>query len=396
MTRGRRVSIIGIVALATAACGSAPVASPGLSAAASPAPSTVSPTGTASVTPSVTIPTPESWLRPTLQNTCAGLTAGFAPPTFELYPQIGHLGVDFGPERAIPHRLPDATFNFEPAVFNEDAGDLPAGLDVPMEASLFYTGVSYAAIAPIELVSLHLTVHTEGQQGLPIPIRWERRGVVTWDVVASGVPDVDGIASVEFAAEWTDRCFTYSGHARLDGVTLFSTTTTAGCRISPDQDMFWDELNDTFGDPIFVDGQPVDVFWQKAEARYVPVGGPGGDSAPAYASWDRTAAPVVADPSAVLRVAQSTPEFELLTMMSYFYDRADIIDALKVLGQTYPPPNPAAVFHREPPRQADGSFNLRVPKSPGRYMAWLDFTFSSRCATGRAWSVFSLTVQDPA
>lgn len=381
----RRRSILAIVPLVAAACGSTPLASADLST----APSTNPPASSASS------PTAGPSIPPTLADSCDGLPADYAPPTITFEPHIGHLSLTFGAERVVPHEFPDATFAFDPVVYDQEVRDVPAGFDVPMAVSLFYSGVNRDAMAPIELVSLSITVEIEGLPSVPLTLETDRRGVDWWDAVASGVPDLDGTASVEFAAEWTDRCFNYSGHARLEGVSLFSTTRTAGCRISPDQDVFWDELNDTFGDPIFVDGQPVDVFWQKAEARYVPVGGPGGDSAPAYASWDRAAAPVVADPSAVLAVAQSTPAFELPTMVSYFFDRADIIAALEVLGQTYPPPNPDFVSRREPARQPDGSFNLRVPKSPGRYMAWLDFTFSSRCATGRAWSVFSVTVRDP-
>ncbi len=77
-------------------------------------------------------------------------------------------------------------------------------------------------------------------------------------------------------------------------------------------------------------------------------------------------------------------------MEAYGFTRRSVVGAV----EDYPPAGLRQAFHRIASPRVDGSFRLRVPDEPGRYVASLTMDFEWACGTGTASAVFSLTATE--
>ena len=331
------------------------------------------------------MPSPQPSLTPTLATSCTDLPTAYAVPRAYVNSEIGHVSTEFGPELVASREYPDRTFTFDPAP-TADIELLPAGYAVPVNLWIAYDFDAVASIGPISLTSVTAEIRVDGLGRKVLPVEWTKDGASDWGLVVDGVPDVDAVARVDLGIEWRDRCFTYSATTTLRDVQLVSTTTTAGCSLR--KKAYFDDLESALAAPLAVGSGEARLVSPVNEARYLPLISAGIDAHPAYA-WDREGATVTAQPGEVLVVRRDLPGFELQGMASTVWTRRSVAEATT----DWPLQAPleeivAATAAREP----DGSFRLRVPDAPGRYVAALTFDFEWTCATGQAWAVFSLDV----
>lgn len=375
----RRPAILAIAALVVAGCGATPGGSPPGSSADEPSPT---PGTTAEPTP-----TSQPSIVRTLANSCQGLPADYSIPTINVFTRLGRISAGFGVESVVPLQYPEATFT-NPSELHTEIGALPGGYDIPIELWLVYEFDAVASMSPIELVDVDAELHVEGAAPVTIQIESSDRTGTIWNLVAKSIPDVDGVATIDVAVEWTDRCFTYSGDALIENIRLASSTTTAGCRMT--QKAYRADLEAALSRPLFVGADEAGLASPFSDGKYLPVINPGIDVHPA-SFWDRDATPITAAPGAALVVRRDQPDFQLITMQSMVWTRRSFAAA----ADEWPPTGLVVVLQRTPQRQPDGSFRFRVPNEPGRYVARLSFEYDWTCATGTVWAVFSLTVLEP-
>jgi hypothetical protein len=384
MTNTFRLTTLALTALLIAGCGTTTQSSPGPSADAAGSASAPSAAASAVATTGIA-PSPLPSLAPTLATSCTDLPAAYEVPRANVNSEIGHISTEFGPELVVSREYPDRTFTFDPAPAPE-VGLLPAGYAVPVNLWIVYQFDAIASIGPISLTSVTAEIRIHGIGRKVLPVEWAKDGPTDWGLIIRGVPDVDAAASVDLGIEWRDRCFTYSAMTSLRDVQLVSTTTTAGCSMK--KKSYFDDLTAALAAPVAVGSGEARLVSPVNEAKYLPLISAGIDAHPAYA-WDREGATVTAQPGEILVVSRDQPGFELLGMTSTVWTRRSVAEATT----DWPPQAPLeVVVQATPAREPDGSFRLRVPDEPGRYVAALTFGFDWTCATGQAWAVFSLDV----
>jgi hypothetical protein len=385
VTGFHRFTILAIAALLAAGCGASPASTSTPTSQAAP-PASPNPIPEPLPTAGATDPAPVSSYPPTFSTTCPDLPDGYRVPRASLNPQIGWLSFEFTPNTITPHTQPEVSFAAGPNL-EAEIGLLPGGHAMPIELWLWYQ-FDPVSMGPIKVVSVTATVHIDGRSPKHLKVEWAHRRYPIWDLVATGMPDVDATASIEVGIEWTDRCFTYSGATTVEGVQLVSTTTTTGCRMS--KRGYNQDFDAALAAPLSVGSNTTRLVSTSSEARYLPIVSPGIDVHPAW-GWDPDAPPIVAAPGEFLTIRRDEPGFELLSMDATGWTRRNFADQSDVW-----PPRLDAVFDRAPDRQPDGSFRFRVPSDTGRYVAGLSFPFEWTCGTGQAWSVFSLDIVESA
>jgi hypothetical protein len=107
--------------------------------------------------------------------------------------------------------------------------------------------------------------------------------------------------------------------------------------------------------------------------------------------FDKDDPAFAATPGTTLRVVATNPALSLTDMEVRVYTRQSVARAVK----DYPPVGLVLVLERTPAQQADGSWRLRVPDAPGRYVATMAFDFDSKCSIGDAWAVVNIDVTAP-
>ena len=339
-----------------------------------------SPTASATPVP----PTPQSSGPLTIESSCTDLY-DFEVPRVEVNPEIGRFYAEFAPHRLVPREHPEVTFEVESAP-EINAGVLVGGHDLRMKVWVWYSYDVHGEIGPLEVRGSGATLRADGHDPIDLDVDIAARDVdaALWDVVVHDVPDWDARASLELSFRWRDRCFTYAARTPIDGIKLVGTATTAGCGMT--ERRYEDDFSAALKAPLQVGSGTARIVSPWSKARYLPIDYPGIDVHPAF-GWDRDAAPIVAAPDEILIVRREAPGFELLDMGAVGWTRKNFVDQSDVW-----PPKLEAVFHRSPERQPDGSFRLRVPSEPGRYVVTLSFPFDWTCGTGDVWSVFSLDV----
>ncbi len=371
MPRNRRVAILAIVPLLLAACGAQePTASPSASLG-SPEPS-ASPTGPVGATP---------------DPSCPILDEAYVGPVVEMTPQIGRVGLELDITGLAPMWDPATTFSPPPGDAQSKSGILPGGHDVPADLWLFYPDLEPLGTAAI--LSVRPSIAVGGGPAQPLALSVIETRETYWLVNLRGVPDTDGPARLDVVVEWRDSCFTYTAEGSVN-VNLVSTAVTNSCPL--DAEGFFRQINEVeFAPPLLVGDAEVDLIGMFPVARFLPEGPPGGDGPTPFQVWDRDLPAVTGEPGSLLKVSEANDRVELMTMDASYYRRGQVVRHL----DTGKPVSPTRVFHRNPDRRADGTFRLRLPTDAGRYVAWLQFDFESTCATGTAWSVFSVDVVAP-
>jgi hypothetical protein len=367
----RRRAALAILPLLLAACsGDVPTASP-VASVASPTPA-ASPTG-----PSGPSPDPN----------CPALDATYVGPEVEVTPKIGRIGLQLQITKLVPAWDPTASFTPPPNDRQSTSGILPGGHDAPTDLWFFYPDL--VPLGTPVILSVRPAISIGGGPSQPLGLSViETRGTY-WSLNVRGIPDTDGPARLDVVVEWRDACFTYTAEGTVN-VTLVSTLVTSTCPLDPEG--FYQQINDVeFAPPLLVGGGEVDLIGVLPVARFLPEGPPGGDGPTPFQLWDRTLPSVTGAPDTTLTVSEANSRVELMTMSASFYARGQVIRHLDQ-GK---PASPTRVLLREPNRRTDGTFRLRLPADTGRYVVWLSFAFESTCASGTAWSVFTVDVAVP-
>lgn len=370
VTGSRRLPILVAVPLLFAACGGdAPSASPTAFGSAGPSASPTGPIG----------PSPDP--------SCPILDEAYVGPEVEFDPQIGRFGLQLQITKLVPMWDPTTSFTPPPGDPQSHAGVLPGGHDMPADLWLWYPDL--VPLGTPAILSVEPSIAVGGGPAQPLALSVVDTRETYWGLSLRGVPDIDGPARLDVAVEWRDACFTYTAEGSVE-VNLVSTAVTASCPLDPEG--FYRQLNDVeFAPPLLVGDAEFDLIGMLPVSRFLPEGPPGGDVPTPFQVWDRTIAAQTGAPSTTLKVSEANDRVELMTMDASYYGRGQVIRHL----DNGKPASPTRVFHRNPDRRADGTFRLRLPPDAGRYVVWLAFDFESTCATGTAWSVFSVDVAAP-
>jgi len=392
MTVMRRALALGLVSTVLAACAAPATSTEGSSADGSAGgPTSVPSEGTSAFPTSSATPaplSPQPSLPLTIETSCTDLY-DFDVPRVEVNPKIGRFYAEFGPHRLVPREHSDVAFDVDPDP-EIQRGLVVGGYDLPLEAWVWYSYDVPGSLGPLEILGATTTVHPDGSDPIDLDVDIQARDVdaALWDVTVHDVPNLDARVSLELSITWRDRCFTYSARTTIDRLRLVSTATTAGCRMTERQ--YDDDFSAALKTPLQVGSRTARLVSPWSRATYLPIDYPGIDVHPAF-GWDPDAAPIVAAPDEVLVVLRDAPGFELLDMAAVAWTRKDFVDQSDVW-----PPKLDPVLFRSPERQSDGSFRLKAPSEPGRYVVTLSFPFEWTCGTGSVWSVFSLDVVEPA
>jgi hypothetical protein len=239
---------------------------------------------------------------------------------------------------------------------------------------------------PQAMISAAVTLTLKGGSPLPLKTRFIP-GNVNFDQVAVTVPDVSGPGTLSIELVWADPCFRYEA-ARTMTVDIVQRSQTVGCAL--DQTGYFDQVRDELSDAIHVGGSLVVAGSPFNEARYLPFSNPGIDAFILYA-FDPEAPATIAEPGQLLRVENRSTAVRLSDLSYWVWTRKSVVTAVA----DYPPLGVVEVAHRTPSLQADGSWRLRAPTEPGRYVVGLDLTFESACSSGTAWAAMNLTVPAP-
>jgi hypothetical protein len=266
---------------------------------------------------------------------------------------------------------------------NNGVGLVLGGHDFVIKPEYYYEGYN----PPITMESATATLTIDGAQPIALPTRFVP-GNENFNQVAVSVPDVAGHGRLAIAMTWTDRCFRLdaSGSTRVGVV---PTSTTAGCEL--EEAAYWKQLGSLLDHPLTVASRQVRAMSPRNESRYAPYLNPGIDAFIAYL-FDKDDPAFAAAPGSTLRVEATNPALTLTDMKVAVFTRQSIAQAVK----GYPPNGTVLVLERTPAQQADGSWRLRVPDVPGRYVATMSFHFDSKCTTGDVWAVVNVDVSAPA
>jgi hypothetical protein len=241
---------------------------------------------------------------------------------------------------------------------------------------------------PQAMISAAATLTLDGGSPLELPTRFIP-GNVNFDQVAVSVPDVAGPGSLTLELVWADPCYRYEA-SRTFPVDVVSRSVTAGCVL--DRDGHFDQLRDVLDETIHIGSLTPRAFSPVNEARYLPFGNPGIDAFILYA-FDPEAPEAAVEPGAALRLESRSDDVRLgddLTLS--VWTRASVAKAIK----DYPPEGAKLVLSRTPEPQPDGSFRLRVPSEPGRYVAGVSVGYESTCSSGDLWTMVNIEVVAPA
>jgi hypothetical protein len=388
MPKLRRVAPICVVGLIIAGCASAVPATETVSLTAptlappTVAPPTVTPTSvTSRATVSPSSPQATFGLLQTTFEGCPGVDA-IEPdnPFVDADASIGRLNVDLQVTR-IEERSGQLRSVTPPTreLNNEGTRLLLGGHEFLTSPSSYYEGYD----PPITMESASVTMTLDGGSASALPIRFVP-GNENYNQAAVAVPDVSGHGILAFSFTWTDRCFRLEASGSVQ-VNVVSAATTAGCEL--EEAAYWSQLGALFEHGLNVASHLVDLGSPRNESKYAPYVNPGIDAFIVYA-FDRDDPAVPAAPGSALRVGNPKPGLALSDMELAVFTRQSVTRAIK----DYPPHGTELVLERSPAQHADGSWRLRVPAEPGRYVATIEFKFDSECSSGTAWAVVNIDV----
>jgi hypothetical protein len=388
----------GLIAFLFAACSSA---APALTLPPTAGPSQAPVSSTPSVT---TVPSPSSEPSPTATSSATDTpspTAFSAPPTstegcptldqvastslfVNTNGSVGKFGLGLQ-VTGIEQRSGQRARVLPPTVDlnNSGVGLLVGGHETLLWPEYFYEGYD----PPITMESATVTLTPDGAQPIALPSRFVP-GNENFNQVAVSVPDLAGHGRLSVAMTWTDRCFRLEAAGSIR-VGVVPTSTTAGCAL--EADAYWKQLESVLDHPLTVASRAVRTVSPINASKYTPNASPGIDAFIAYL-FDNADPAFVAAPGSALRVEVTKPGSTLTDMTLAVFTRQSIAQAVKA----YPPHGTVLVLQRTPAQEADGSWRLRVPQEPGRYVATMTFQFDSKCTTGAAWAVVNVDVTAPA
>jgi len=382
-----RSSSVALILLVLAACSSAV---PSLSVAPSVSPSD-SPAPTGSPVAASPSPTPEpsaaAETPPPVPPTIAGCpgVAEIAPqaPFVDTGGSIGKFSVDLLVTRIEQRSGQPVSVTPPPRdLSNDGVGLVVGGYEFLMSPGYYYEGYS----PPITMESATVTLTLDGAQPIALPTRFVP-GNENYNQVAVLVPDIAGHGRLAVDMTWTDKCFRLAASGSIR-VGVVPTSTTADCVM--DEDAYWKQLESQLEHVLIVESRDVRTVSPRNESKYNQYINPGIDAFIEYL-FNKDDPAFEAAPGSALRVAATNPALTLTDMEVAVFTRGSIARAVK----DYPPHGTVLVLARTPAPKADGSWRLRVPDDPGRYVATVSFHFESKCTTGDVWTVVNVDVPGP-
>jgi hypothetical protein len=240
---------------------------------------------------------------------------------------------------------------------------------------------------PQAMVAAKVTLTLDGGAAIELPTRFVP-GNVNFDQVAITVPDVAGPAILHLEFVWADTCFRYEG-SRAIPVDVVPLSATKGCVL--DMSGYFEQVGSLLRDSVRVESVPQRGFSPFNTAKFGPFQNEGIDAMIEYA-FDPDDTSITAVPGSALRIDEVSDDITLGDDMTlWVWTRASVAKAVK----GYPPAGTVLVLSRTPVKQADGSFRLRVPQDPGRYVAGVQLTYDSQCSSGTLWFVVNIDVVAP-
>jgi hypothetical protein len=298
-----------------------------------------------------------------------GFSVGHVPTGLEVT-RVTEL---FGRQRSLP---------VKPREMSDERGQVLGGIEFVTFPSVWWE----AHQNPQAMISAVVTLTLDGGSPLPLPTRIIP-GNINFDQIAVSVPDVAGRGTLALELVWADPCFRYEA-VRTMTVEIVPRSQTVGCAL--DRTGYLDQVRDELSAAIHVAGSQVIAGSPFNEAKYLPFSNPGIDAFILYA-FDPEAPATLAEPGQLLRVENRSTAVRLSDLTYWVWTRKSVVTAVA----DYPPGGVVEVAHRSPSVQADRSWRLRAPTEPGRYVAGLELTFDSNCASGTAWAALNLTVAAP-
>ena len=268
-------------------------------------------------------------------------------------------------------------------LYNDGVGLVVGGHEFLMSPGYYYEGYS----PPVTMESATVTLTIDGGQPMALPTHFVP-GNENFNQVAVSVPDVAGHGRLAVDMTWTDKCFRLSASGSIR-VGVVPTSVTADCAL--EEDAYWKQLGSVLEHPLKVDSRAARTVSPRNESKYTQNINPGIDAFIAYL-FNKDDPAFAATPGSALRVEATNPALTLTEMHLAVFTRHSIAQAVK----DYPPQGTVLVLERTPAPRADGSWRLRVPDEPGRYVATMSFDFESKCTTGEVWAVVNVDVTAPA
>ena len=391
MTGDRRFLIIAITAFVVAGCSANPVGS------VAPTGAVASPTTTAWATsqpttrPTVVSSEPPS--EPTLTPGCSSLddldVAGIEVDLSSVYPNGdgGFGGFSVG----IVHGALDVTRIAE--LSGQRRSVVPPPRGVTNGRGLVLGGRAFVTFPstwfdghqnPQAMIGARITLTLDDAAPIDLLTRIVP-GNENFDQVEAKVPDLAGAGTVELSFIWADACFRYeaTGTVPVDVVPLAE---TAGCEL--DEVRYWDQLDTVLDGSIRVGTLKPPAGSAFNEAKYAPYVNPGIDAFIGY-MFDPHGPEQIVEAGSILRIEAAKPRVHLQKkLQAVTWTRRSLAAAVR----DYPPKDVVRVFEGRLERVADGSFELRVPEEPGRYVVGLSVEFDSPCTNGTLWTVANIMV----
>lgn len=365
-----------VAALALAACSPIPSGSP--VAIADPTP-TASPTPTQ--VPRFTQPPPPPTQDP---NTCDALgfaiTTSFEPARASIERPHGlnlRLRVEHVVERADPNAKwssPDGGQGRR----RHDRGYLRGGRETPFLLSVSRNDRDN--FLPAEPVSASVRLRLDDGREIDLPTRFATdegpRGLLV------EIPDILATGVLEVRLDWQDRCLAYSGAGSQD-VRIVQSAKVASCPASSEDPSFaiarLQEPAPEFGGvAVPLHTGTVSWVWDRSVLAV---------DAPIFFSWDRDQSPATGGAGDRLRFLETDRELTLDGLGVSFYRRRDVVAWLEGFRAIDP------VVTRRPDIRADGTFDVRLPTDPGRYVATFGIGWGSDCFRGVFRGIISVDVE---
>jgi hypothetical protein len=273
---------------------------------------------------------------------------------------------------------------------------IPQADQKPRERGLLLGGHEFIAfpsawfdghVNPQAMIAATVTLTLDGQAPIDLPTRFVP-GNVNFDQFAVTVPDAAGQGTLAMDLVWADPCFRYEASTAIP-VDVVPLSVTAGCAL--EQNAYYDQVAALLSGSLRVGSTTARAFSPRNEAKFAPWINPGIDAFVVYA-FDRDDPAIIAAPGTALTIAQVAPGITLGKDMTLdVWTRASVARAVK----DYPPHGLTLVLSRTPVKQADGTFRLRVPQAPGRYVAGVTLSYDSQCSSGALWFIVNIDVVAP-
>jgi hypothetical protein len=392
-------SSAGLIAFLLVACSSAapaltvpPTAGPSQASVSSPVSVTTAPSPTTEPTPTAKpsatpapSPTPPAPVPSTSTEGCPPVDQiEPASPFVSTHGSIGKFAVDLLVTRIEQRAGQPVSVTPPPRDLEYNSvGLVLGGRQFLISPEYYYEGYD----PPITMEWATVTLSLDGAPPVVLPAQFVP-GNENYNQVAVFVPDVAGHGRLALALAWTDRCFRLEASGSIR-VGVVHASATAACELT--EDAYWKQLESVLAHPFTVASREVRTMSPRNESKYAPYINPGIDAFIAY-MFDKDDPAFAAPPGGSLRVEATNPALTLTDMSLAVFTRQSIAQAVK----GYPPYGTVLVLERTPARQADGSWRLRVPEEPGRYVATMSFQFDSKCTSGEVWAVVNVDVTAPA